>query len=824
MPFTDSDRAGTFAPHNAQTGQPLKLDMQQLQLTGELAPYGARLVASHIFRHEEPDPIEVIYSFSLPRDATLSRFVVKGDGFSIESRLEPKKKAEEQYEQGLKEGNLSTLATIHQDGMVNLALGNIRPHETVVVQLELLAGVEARDTEYRLRFPFCLDPGYHAQARPWVDPQTGVASIGLPFDKFGDVKLPKWVADAKGLHTVSFALDVLEAGCSVSSPTHPLNVAQQAKQLSVSLATTGSLPNRDLVLQVARADSRQPAVWAAADDKKHGQFAAVLPSTLFGSAQGAPRTMVFVLDHSGSMEGIIDKARAAATACLAALSEHDSFGIVLFQSQVQYYSSRLMKATADNRRMAKEWLEAKYHAGGGTETALGIQQAANIAKESGAKELDVFLLTDGEVHGQDAILKTARDSQMRIHVFGIGISGRERFLSQLADATGGISRYVAAGEQVDLQAIDMFAGIGHPVASGLSVQVDGGAWVAPEPPANVFSGQPVVLFGQCSAKGCKMRVEWDGCKQPLVVPIGLKQPKERAAAIGMMRGARLISLAESGTSDAQELDRKLVKLAEDYGLATRTHALVAVLQREGDRAGLTPESRVVAVGMPGDTPFAAYFGQTGFQGPCGVQGAQGAQGTQGYVGRTVHTSGLMRSAAPPSSSQMCFSVGGARGMSLFNDENIVDCCSLAPNGGGLEMEFGDVLRSTSATYTGGGSPGDISSLCIQLVSQLDGDGGMPGGDRVLASVAALCCLLTAGSSLQQGAFRMHIARIVGWLRTVDKRHAHAKLVAKALAMAEGQPQAHGAQGWPTDDVLKLGSGLLACRPPEQQAVEALLGV
>ena len=43
--------------------------MQRLWLTGQVLPAGARLVVQHVFRSEEEKPLEVIYSFPLPRDA-----------------------------------------------------------------------------------------------------------------------------------------------------------------------------------------------------------------------------------------------------------------------------------------------------------------------------------------------------------------------------------------------------------------------------------------------------------------------------------------------------------------------------------------------------------------------------------------------------------------------------------------------------------------------------------------------------------------------------------------------------------------------------------
>jgi len=120
-------------------GEEVKLAMQRLWLTGRLFPVGAKLLVHHTFRSEEKKPLEVVYAFMLPRQAALRRFRVSGPSFSVQSELMAADEATKRYEAGIEAGSLSTLARVYGDGMVNLNLGNLRPGETVQVQLEILA-------------------------------------------------------------------------------------------------------------------------------------------------------------------------------------------------------------------------------------------------------------------------------------------------------------------------------------------------------------------------------------------------------------------------------------------------------------------------------------------------------------------------------------------------------------------------------------------------------------------------------------------------------------------------------------------------------------
>src|SRR5438128_1026450 len=96
-----STAAVSFAPIAAPTGAPIRLAMQRLWLAGRVLPAGARLTIQHVFRSEEEKPVEVIYSFVLPRDAALRAFRITGEGFEAHSELKQTEQAVKAYEEGI---------------------------------------------------------------------------------------------------------------------------------------------------------------------------------------------------------------------------------------------------------------------------------------------------------------------------------------------------------------------------------------------------------------------------------------------------------------------------------------------------------------------------------------------------------------------------------------------------------------------------------------------------------------------------------------------------------------------------------------------------
>lgn len=723
----------SFAPVAAPTGVPLQLAMQRLWLTGRVLSAGARLTVMHVFRSGENKPLEVVYSFPLPRDAALRSFRITGDGFEAHSELKPTEEAVKAYEQGIAAGSLSTLARQYGDGLINLTVGNIRPGETVTVYLDLLAGVEAHDGGFRFRFPFTLAPAYHSRMKA-ARVAAGEGEMELPANEFGDLILPRFREDAGSLHEVGFDLSVLHQlpVAEIGSPSHSIRVQQDGiAPVHVFLAPEKDVPNRDLVLDLAFKEA-VPEVLAGEVDGKR-TFAAIVPSTAFGKATEAPRRTVIVVDRSGSMQGEpIAQARKATEACLAVLADNDSFGLVAFDDRVESMSDSLLPGSRETREKARAFL-AQVDARGGTELAKGFLEAARMLGGEGG---DVLILTDGQVFGSEQILGQARAAHIRLFCLGIGSASQDRFLSLLARETGGVSRFVTARERVDLAAVDLFASMGRPVASGLKSTAD----VSPEPAAAVFAGTPVVLFGQAETDWIELT--WDSGRLSLPVPSG---DSDTGHTVRLLQGSRLITDFESRYASEEALApiekrkqsriaARLAELSRTYGLASREMSLVAVVKRAGDRPGELPETRVVPVGMPQDTRFGAYFGAP-------------QSGASAYMATAIMASALAApspmAAMPAASPRRAGSILARARFTLFGGES---------------------SRPTAPP------PPSVEDELMELAAQLESDGGVPGhnaSDRAARSVAAVLAFVEAGNTVSTGTFRSHVSRLVAFLKSME---------------------------------------------------------
>jgi Ca-activated chloride channel family protein len=758
-----SSTQASFAPVAASTGEQVHLAMQRLLLTGQVVPAGARLIVQHIFRSEEENPLEVIYSFPLPRDAALRRFRITGEGFEAHSELKETEAAVKDYEEGIAQGSLSTLARQYGDGVINLTVGNILPKETVTVWLEIVAGVELKDAGFRFRFPLALAPRYHAGAKAaWVAP--GEAEMELPASEFGDVILPRFREDPSALHQIGFDL-ALSSGLEfdeIGSPSHPVRVKQDGNGAAhVSLATGSDIPNRDLVLD-GRFKAIEPQVLAGRDANGVGHFAAVIPSTSFGATPETPRRIVILLDRSGSMGGApIAQARKAIEACLGVLSDVDSFGLVAFDNTAEVFHATLQQATREVRDKSREFLN-QVDARGGTNLVTGFLAAVNLLGSGGG---DILILTDGQVAGTETILASARNTGVRLHCLGIGSASQDRFLTLLARETGGVSRFVTPRERVDLSAVDLFASIGSPVASGLKTSGS----IQPQPASAVFTGTPVILFGEGDES---VELTWDTGR--MNVPVAFNDGTV-AETVWLLQGSRLITDWESRYPAAEALAplekrqenrvaMRLRELSRTYGLASREMSLVAVVKRAGDRPGELPETKVVPVGTAQDTQLASYV--TNLMAAMPLQAsptpAMPDSPARVRVGQ-ARMAGALRASAK----------------ALFSSNKPLEA-SDEPSG---------FLAAAMPPSTSAPAPESLvpAHVLFDLAARMESDGGMPGSDvesRALASLLALLAFLSEGHTPSKGAFRLHVAKLLSFLKSIhglpqDRQALLASIVGKA---------------------------------------------
>jgi Ca-activated chloride channel family protein len=168
-------------------------------------------------------------------------------------------------------------------------------------------------------------------------------------------------------------------------------------------------------------------------------------------AEKMPLNFCLVLDRSGSMQGAkLAALKDAVKRVIETLTPQDIVAIVLFDDTVQ----TLVPATfATDKATLIAQVDAIEESGG---TAMSGGMAAGIVElrknHDPGRVGAMLLLTDGQTWGDEdrcrALAQELARDGVRITALGLGAEWNEKLLDDIAEATGGISDYIADPAQI----------------------------------------------------------------------------------------------------------------------------------------------------------------------------------------------------------------------------------------------------------------------------------------------------------------------------------------------------------------------------------------
>lgn len=418
------------------------------------------------YRNQGPDNLEVVYTFPLPAGAVLLEFAATLGDRRIACEILPRALAVERYENALAEGDAPVLLESLGDGLYTANIGNLKPGESIELELRFAQLLALEAGRLRLAIPTTIAPRYGDPA------EAGLQAQQVP------------VVDQGAEHPLALTLTVHGelADALISCPTHTLHPTREPQGVRLDLAP-GARLDRDLVLLLEPPPGRASMLTLApaiAADPGHVALATFeLPVT---APADDPVAMVMVVDCSGSMTGAgIDSARRALTGLLPALDERDSISLLRFGTRIAL-TLPPRPADLEGRRALRLAIGAMQADLGGTEIAAALMAAFALAPRAPAADpdsarpgrgVDVLLITDGQVWALDAAIEAARRGGHRIFAIGVGTAPAEAVLRQIAETTGGACEFATPGEALTDAATRMLRRMRQ--RSWRDLQVDWGA-------------------------------------------------------------------------------------------------------------------------------------------------------------------------------------------------------------------------------------------------------------------------------------------------------------------------------------------------------------
>ena len=601
------------------------LPLVSLDVSATISGLLARTHVTQKFRNSLGEPLEATYIFPLPDRAAVTSFRMHVGERVIEGQLKERGQARKDYKKAIEDGHRAALAEEDRSGTFSIQVGNIPPKEDVSVELTLVGPLPLAGGEATFRFPLVVAPRY-TSGIPLDGPSVGLGRTS-DTDEVPDASRVTPPVLLPGFpNPVALSLEV------TLDPSGLTGSDGSERQFSVSLHCViveegppwkirlqpGERLNRDFILRFpVAAEAVQTSLVASRDEEGNTEtFALTLVPPAIKPGKQTPRDVVIVLDRSGSMSGWkMVAARRAVGRIVDTLLDVDRFSVIAFDNGVEvppHAEGGLVQATDRARWRTIEWL-GKIDARGGTEMARATTEAIHLLGSSGkGRQRVLVLVTDGQVAGEDAILRTVKQGSgggriPRIHTIGIDRAVNAGFLKRLADAGGGTCDLVESEDRLDAAMDRIHRGIAMAALTDLRLEAVSGSLVegslAPARLPDLFADRPVTVFGQCRTSGsllCLRVCGTDSSGHPWQTEISASDAPNNAVR-NLWGRARVRDLEDRyamGAEKPKDLAKQIVDVSLATNVLSRFTAYVAVDRSEIVNKGGRQQQVVQPVEMP----------------------------------------------------------------------------------------------------------------------------------------------------------------------------------------------------------------------------------
>ncbi len=525
------------------------------------------------YRNRSSRVIEAEYVFPASTGAAVHDMVMKVGERTLQAVISKREEASERFAKAREEGRTASLLEQHRPNVYQMSVTNIRPGESVEVELRYSEILRPEFEVYRFVYPTVVGPrfskdeaeGVHKSwnANPYL--QSGEAAP-MDFSMRVNIRL------------------ALELSGLLSS--HEIQVAYEDKRSAlVTLAQSESRgADRDFVLQYRLGGGAIESGVLAYAGAEHDTFLLVLePPHDVPPAAVVPREYLFVVDVSGSMEGFpLETGKVLARRLLSTMKAGDRFNVMLFAGGQEVLSPQSLPATPENIEAGVTFISSA-RGGGGTELHAALVRAFEMDREGG-RSRSIVLITDGYVNFEPKLFELVQRSLGRGNLFPFGIgTSVNRYLIE------GLARLGRSEPTVVLQAPDAAAAadrfvreISTPIMTDISLSFEGGTAIDVEPTVSpdLFASRPLTIVGKWKG-GAAGSVTVSGTTSTgrftRTVPI-IPMPGAGGAVLEQLWAReRLKRLSDFATSAKDsKLVEELTQLALRYKILSNYTSFVAV--------------------------------------------------------------------------------------------------------------------------------------------------------------------------------------------------------------------------------------------------------
>ncbi|MGE0757782.1 MAG: VIT domain-containing protein [Pirellulaceae bacterium] len=537
--------------------------IKELSVEVRLEDQIAQTQVNQSFTNTGSRELEVRFLFPLPYDGAIERVTFLVDGREFDAKLLTAEEARRIYERHVRRNRDPALVEWIGTGMFQTSVFPVPAGASRTVTLKFSQLCRQQQGLTELLFPF-------STAKYTTEPVEKVR--------------------------VEVALRSKAKIKNIYSPTHGIEVrhtGEHAAQVTYSAAQT--LPSTDFRLLYDTGTEPVGAnVLSYKPERDDDGYLMLLvsPDIRSETQRSLPKTVVFVVDRSGSMSGKkIEQAKGALRFVLNNLQTGDLFNIVAYDNGVETFRPELQRFDEEARQAALGYVESLY-AGGSTNIAGALQAAFDLLRDDSRPNYVVFLTdglpTVGERNEAKIAAQAKEHNRVRARLFGFGVGYdvNSRLLDKVARLCHGQSQYVRPNEDIETHVSQLYDRIGAPVLTDVSILFDQENFPAergqlvnrlyPRTVQDLFAGEQLVLVGRYKRGGAakvtiRGRVGTAGREYHYPATLVEHSPHSTLAFVeklwAMRRVGEIIDEIDLQGKN-QELIDELISLAKKHGILT----------------------------------------------------------------------------------------------------------------------------------------------------------------------------------------------------------------------------------------------------------------
>ena len=401
---------------------------------------------------------QVRYTFPLYDGVAVCSYTISYASMVFKGIVKQKDVAMKTYQAAVDRGETAGLLESLPAGVFGVTLGNVPKDVDIVVEIKYCGELkhDAGIDGLRYMLPTSIAPRYGSYP--------------------GEVL--KSNAEAKGGISITVDVDMASSAIrKMQSPSHPIAVSMGGmstaeggseapfvpSQASATLTLRSTELADDFVLQLLIDDISKPQAILETHPNFPNQRALMTTLVPKFNLEPAHPEVVFIADQSGSMRGSKNASLVSALKVfLKSLPFGVRFNICAFGNSFKFLWPKSQAYNEDNVNTAISFVDSFTASYGGTEILKPITAA--FGQRLTDLSLEVMLLTDGEVWGEDAVFDyingQIRDKVVDARVFALGIGGdvSHTLVEGVARAGNGFAQFVTEDEDADQKVMRMLKG------------------------------------------------------------------------------------------------------------------------------------------------------------------------------------------------------------------------------------------------------------------------------------------------------------------------------------------------------------------------------